>query len=72
MTHHITNSNPGLTSLKQSLEKNLKLTFARPSKNAVEKKKGNNANFKAFCLTPKRNNLSQAKGDNTVCYYQLL
>ena len=36
-TYHINNSNAGHTSLKQQLEKNLKLTFASSPKNAVEK-----------------------------------
>ena len=34
---HINNSNSGHTRLKQQLYKNLKITFASPSKNAVEK-----------------------------------
>ena len=39
MVYHINNSDPGHTRLRQQLEKNLKITFASPSKNAVEKKK---------------------------------
>ena len=41
-TYHINKSNPGHTRLKQQLEKNLKITFASPFKNVVEKKKENN------------------------------
>ena len=37
-SHH-SNSDPGHTRLGQQLEKNLKITFASPSKNTVEKKK---------------------------------
>ena len=36
---HINNSDPSHTRLKQQLDKNLKITFASPSKSAEEKKK---------------------------------
>ena len=56
MADHINNSNSGHTRLKQQLDKNLKITFASPSKNAVEKiKKENNGHCKAFYVTRKRN-----------------
>ena len=53
--YYINNSDTGHTLWKQQLDKNLKITFASPSKDVVEKKKENNYNYKAFCVKRKRN-----------------
>ena len=37
--YHINNSSPGHTRLKQQSDENLKITFASPAKNAVQKKR---------------------------------
>ena len=50
-TAYINNSDPGHTLPKQQMYKNLKINFASPSKNAVEKKKENNG--KAFLVARK-------------------
>ena len=42
--------------LTQQLQKHLKITFSTPSQKAVEKKKKENGNCKAFCVTSKRKN----------------
>ena len=42
MADHIINSDPGHTFSMQQFDKNLKLTFASPSKNTEEKKKEEN------------------------------
>ena len=50
-TAYINNSDPGLTRIKQQVEKNLKITFASPSRKSEEKekeKKNWNGNCKAF------------------------
>ena len=52
--YHINYSDPGHNCSKQQLDKNLKITFASPSKNVAEKKKENNGNCKAFCIIRKR------------------
>ena len=52
---NMNNSDPGLTGLKQQLDKSLKITFTSPSKKAVESKKENDGNFKACCYTRKHN-----------------
>ena len=54
--YQINNSDSGHTRSKAQSDKNLKITFASPSKNALEKKKENDGNCKAFCVTSKRNN----------------
>ena len=54
--YEINNSDPSHTRSKVQLDKNLKITFASPSKNAVEKKKENNGNCKAFYVTRTRKN----------------
>ena len=51
--YHIKNSNPGQMRLKLLLNKNLKITFASQPKDALEKKKENNGNCNAFCVTRK-------------------
>ena len=52
--YHINNSDTDHTLWKQQLDKNLKITFASPSKDVVEKKKENNYNYKAFYVKRKR------------------
>ena len=56
--YHINNSAPGHVRLKQQLDKSLKITFASSSKNALGKKKENDASWKSFYVTLKRNNKS--------------
>lgn len=48
--YFVNNSDPGHTLSNQQLDKNLKITFAIPSKNIVEKKKQND-NCKVFRVT---------------------
>ena len=51
--YHIINTDPGQTHSKQQLNKNLKITFASPSKNTDENekdKKKRKANGKCFVL----------------------
>ena len=43
---------------QQQLDKSLKITFASSSKNALGKKKENDASWKSFYVTLKRNNKS--------------
>ena len=59
MAYHIVNSDPGHTRSKQQLDKTLKITFASLSKSTDERekeKKKEKSNWKALCVTRKRNN----------------
>ena len=55
--NNVNNSDHGHTHLKQQLEKNLKITSASPSKNAVERKKEKKTmatvKFFVFCANAK-------------------
>ena len=71
--YHINKSDPGRNPLKQQLDKNLKITLVSSSKNTVEKKKEDNDNCQAFCVSCKRRKKKkQEVGDDlSVCMLNL-